>query len=162
MPSPSPSFPVSIDDAASQATDAAASASGQMSAEMAALVKAVGGKEWKLAEVRKSASTITVNRDKLTADGFGDLFTIAFADRISGKAAPNRYNAPYSVGANGSLTIQQPASTLMAPIYDPERIREKEYFQLLVNAKTWKLNGGKLEIGTADADGKAATLVYGN
>jgi heat shock protein HslJ len=162
MPSPSPSFPVTVDDAASQANAAASSAASQMSAETAALVKAVGGKEWKLAEVRKSASTVTVNRDKLAADGFGDLFTIAFADRVSGKAAPNRYNAPYSAGAGGTLSIQQPASTLMAPIYDPERIREKEYFQLLVNAKTWKLNGGKLEIGTVDADGKPATLVYGN
>jgi heat shock protein HslJ len=148
--------------AASQAADAANQANAAMSAEAAALVKAVGGKSWKLSEVRKGNVATIVDRQKLENDGFGDLFTINFAERVSGKAAPNTFTAPYQVGANNSLKIYQPASTLMAPIYDPERIREKEYFQYLVNAKTWKLNGTKLEIATADADGKDATLVYGN
>jgi heat shock protein HslJ len=128
----------------------------------AAIVNAIGGKEWKLAELRKGNVSTVIDRKKLESDGFGDLFTINFADRVSGKGAPNRFSAPYQVGANNALTISQPVSTLMAAIYDPERIREKEYFQYLINVKSWKLNSNKLELYTSDSAGKETVLVYGN
>ena len=141
-------------------TGSQASQSGQSGAAPAAL-SSISGKNWKLVEVRKDSRVIEINRQKLETDGFGDLFTIVFGDRISGRAAPNRFTAPYQAGANNALTIQQPASTMMAAIYDPERIHEKDYFQYLTGVKSWKLNQNRLELYSSDA-GKETVLVYGN
>ena len=93
----------------------------------------------------------------------GDLFTLTIDnERISGKAAPNRHTSAYQPGANNALTIQPPVSTAMIMIYDPERIREKEYFRCLTAVKRWKLNQNKLELYTVDANNKEAVLVYVN
>jgi heat shock protein HslJ len=113
-------------------------------------------------ELRKGTVVTVLDRRKLESDGFGDLFTINFGERVTGKAAPNRFVAPYQAGANNALTIQPPAGTLMASIYDPERIREKDYFQYLINVKSWKLAQGRLELYSSDSGGREAVLVYGN
>jgi heat shock protein HslJ len=131
-------------------------------AALEAAVKALSGKDWKLQELRKGNSLIEINRSKLEADGAGDFFTLAFDERVSGKAAPNRFTAPYQAGPNNTLTIQQPASTQMALIHDPERIHEKDYFLYLTNVKSWKMNQGKLELHSSDFSGKETTLVYSN
>jgi heat shock protein HslJ len=127
-----------------------------------AAVSSIGGKEWKLIELRKGSVVTVVNRKKLESDGFGDFFTVNFGERVTGKAAPNRFTAPYQAGANNALTIQPPASTLMASIYDPERIREQDYFAYLVNVKSWKLTQGRLELYSSDLNGKETVLVYGD
>jgi hypothetical protein len=135
----------------------------QTGATGASYLSTITGKEWKLSEVRLPGKTILVDRNKLTADKMGDLFTFTVDNsRISGKAAPNRYTSVYQAGANNALTIQPPISTLMASIYDPERIREREYFQYISRVKSWKLNQGKLELYTTDASNKEVVLVYGN
>jgi hypothetical protein len=129
----------------------------------ASYLSTITGKEWKLSEVRFPDKTTLIDRNKLSADGMGDNFTFTVdSSRVSGKAAPNRYTSVYQAGANNALTIQAPISTLMASIYDPERIREQEYFQYLSRVKSWKLNQGKLELYTTDASNKEVVLVYGN
>jgi heat shock protein HslJ len=127
-----------------------------------AAVSSIGGKEWKLIELRKGSVVTVINRKKLDGDGFGDLFTINFGEKVTGKAAPNRFNAPYQAGANNALTIQPPVSTLMASIYDPERIHEQDYFEYLTNVKSWKLTQGRLELYSSDPYGKETVLVYGD
>jgi heat shock protein HslJ len=146
------------------AAAASGGAAGQPTASSgASYLSSISGKDWKLSELRFSDRTVTIDRNKLTADGMGDLFTLNMdAARVSGKAAPNRYTSTYQAGTNNSLTIAPPISTLMASIYDPERLREQEYFQYLSKVKSWKLNQGKLELYTADANNKEAVLVYGN
>jgi hypothetical protein len=129
----------------------------------ASYLSTITGKEWKLSEVRLPGKTMLIDRNKLNADKMGDLFTFTVDNsRISGKAAPNRYTSMYQAGANNTLTIQPPISTLMASIYDPERIREREYFQYISRVKSWKLNQGKLELYTTDASNKEVVLVYVN
>lgn len=125
-------------------------------------VRAISGKTWKLAEIRKGGAVITINRKKFEADGFGDLFTLTFGELITGKASPNTYRAPYQAGADGSLAIRQPAGTLMASFYQTEGITEYDYFQYLTRVKSWKLNKGRLELGAADQAGNEAVLVYIN
>jgi heat shock protein HslJ len=126
-------------------------------------VSSITGKTWKLSELRLSGRTVTIDRNKLAADGMGDLFTFTVDnERISGRAAPNRYTTVYQAGANNALTIQPPITTMMASIYDPERLREREYFQYLTAVKSWKLNQNKLELYTVDASNKEVVLVYGN
>jgi heat shock protein HslJ len=121
----------------------------------------IGGKNWKLVELKTNGKSYQINRKKLDAEGLGDLFTFNISnDRISGRAAPNRYTAGYKTGDNNALTILAPASTLMAAIYDPERIKEREYFDYLVKVSRWKLNQGRLELYTTDKAGKEAVLIY--
>jgi heat shock protein HslJ len=136
-------------------------ASGTPAAASAALA-AISGKDWKLSEIRKGNVVTVIDRKKLQSDGMGDIFTLNVGERLTGKGAPNRFTAGYQAGADNSITVTPPASTLMASIYDPERIREKDYFQYLTNAKRWRLNQGKLEIYSSDASGKETVLVYVN
>jgi len=124
---------------------------------------AISGKEWKLSELRLTGKTIALDRSKLNADGAGDIFTMTVeGNRISGKAAPNRYNTVYQAGANNTLTLSPVVSTLMASSFDPERIQEHEYYQYLSKVKSWRLNQNKLELYTTDTGNKEAVLVYVN
>ncbi|MDR2768423.1 MAG: hypothetical protein LBB82_08885, partial [Treponema sp.] len=71
-------------------TDAAASnAASDTAAETdAAKVSGISGKEWKLTGLRKGDAIITIDRNKLRSEGFGDFFTFNIdGRRISGKAA---------------------------------------------------------------------------
>jgi len=121
----------------------------------------ISGKNWKLMEVKIGAESLQINRKKLDADGTGDFFTFSINDdRVSGRAAPNRYTAAYKTGDNNALTLTAPASTLMASIYAPEEIEEKEYFEYLIKVNRWKLNQGKLELYTTDKTGTEAIMVF--
>ncbi|GHV84824.1 hypothetical protein AGMMS50230_04320 [Spirochaetia bacterium] len=134
----------------------------QTSSTGANYVSSITGKTWKLLEVRFSEKILVMDRNKLAADGMGDLFTMTVdTARISGRAAPNRYTAVYQAGANNSLTIQPPTGTRIA-VYDPERLREQEYFRYLTAVKSWKLNQNKLELSTVDGNNKEVILVFVN
>ncbi|MDR2210836.1 MAG: META domain-containing protein [Spirochaetaceae bacterium] len=147
----------------SPAAGSGAAVTGSGAAAESGDISALRGKNWKLSELRFSNRIVVIDRNKLNADGMGDLFTLTVDDgRVSGKAAPNRYTAPYQAGANNSLTINPPAGTLMASVYDPERLREQEYFQYLIRVKSWKINQGRLELYTTDANNREAVLVYVN
>jgi len=124
-------------------------------------LKSIIGKEWKLTELRLSGKSVVLDRNKLSAEGAGDFFTLTIdKSRLSGKAAPNRYTTAYQAGANNSLTLLPVISTLMATGNDPERLHEKEYYQYLGRVKSWKLNQKSLELNTTDANNKDAVLVY--
>ncbi|MCL1929198.1 MAG: META domain-containing protein [Treponema sp.] len=126
-------------------------------------VTSISGKSWKLTELRFTDKTVTLNRNELSADQ-ADFFTLTIDnERISGKAAPNRYMTSYQAEANNALTIQPIASTMMALIVsDPQRIQEPEYFQYLGKVKSWKVNQNKLELTTADAANKVLIMVFSN
>ena len=126
-------------------------------------VTSISGKNWKLGELRFTDRIVTLNRNELAADQ-ADFFTLTIDnERISGRAAPNRYMTSYQAGANNALTIQPIASTMMALIVsDPQRIQEPEYFQYLGKVKSWKINQNKLELTTADAANKALIMVFTN
>jgi heat shock protein HslJ len=122
----------------------------------------VQGKEWKLAEIRTGSGEIIFDRGGLISEGFGDnLFTLKFEDdRIGGMAAPNRYFAPYELGQGQDLAIKNIAGTLMAPIREPEKLKEHEYFAYLQNTYRWNIGKGNLELFTKGGDGREAVLVY--
>lgn len=126
-------------------------------------LKTIIGKEWKLVELRLSDKTILLDRKKLSSEGAGDFFTMKIdKTRLSGKAAPNRYNTAYRAGPDNSLTLLPVITTLMATSYDPERLQEREYYQYLEKVKSWKLNQKKLELYTTDANNMDAVLIYSN
>jgi heat shock protein HslJ len=138
-------------------------------AAMAALVscksippfQAVQDKEWRLVEVRIQPESIVFDRQKLIDEDFGDIFIIQFdKDRLNGKGAPNRYMGPYELGEDQSIKIGNVAGTLMAPVREPERLKEREYFGYLANVYKWNLDGEMLELYTKNDDGREAVMVY--
>jgi heat shock protein HslJ len=127
--------------------------------------KDVQGKEWRLIEVQTSPENIVFDRDKLIDEGFEDIFILTFdGAKASGKAAPNRYMAPYELSRekdkSQTLSIKPVAGTLMAPIREPERLKEREYFIYLENAYRWDFKDGKLQLYTKNDQGAEAVLVY--
>ena len=105
------------------------------------------GRDWALAQLRSEAGNVIIDREKLAAQGFGGAFTLRFdAERISGAGAPNRYTAPYTLGEDQSICIGLIAGTLMAAIFEPEELTERDYFSLLQNVSRWNLADGSLEL----------------
>jgi heat shock protein HslJ len=118
-------------------------------------------KEWKLIAVRTEAEQIVFDRNQLLDEGFEDIFTLQFADQVNGKGAPNRYFGPYEAGKDLSLSIKNVASTLMAPLREPEKLKERDFFTYLGNAYRWNINAEKqLEISTKGEDGVEAVMVF--
>jgi heat shock protein HslJ len=122
----------------------------------------VRDKEWKLIAVQTEAGRVAFERKRLIDEGFGDIFTIQFsADQVSGKGAPNRYFGPYEAGTDLSLSIKNVAATLMAPIREPEKLKERDFFTYLGNAYRWNLNKKKqLELSTKGEDGTEAVMIF--
>jgi heat shock protein HslJ len=123
----------------------------------------VTGKEWRLAEIRTEPENIVFDRNKLTEEGFADIFTLNFNNgQISGKGAPNRYFAPYELvsAKDVNISIKAVAGTLMAPIVEPEKLKEREFFAYLQNIRKWNIVNGNLELTTKGSDDREAVMVF--
>jgi len=122
----------------------------------------VTGKEWLLVEIKSDTQGLTFDRKNLKNEGFGEIFTLNFdGERISGVGAPNRYTAPFKVEKNQVISIKLVASTLMAPIREPERLKEQDYFTYLQNAYKWNFTKeGKFELYSKNKDKAEAVLIF--
>jgi heat shock protein HslJ len=119
------------------------------------------GKEWKLTEVRINNENINFHRETLVSEGFGDIFTLNFdAQNISGVGAPNRYSAPYTLENNQGISVKLARATLMAPLREPEKLKEHDYFTYIQNAYTWRLTGTNLELRSKTDDGAEVVLIF--
>ena len=117
-------------------------------------------KEWKLVNVLIGGKSINFNRKTLLTD-FGNIFTLTFeAERLSGVGAPNRYFTSYVPGENQALSILPVASTRMAPIGEPDKLKEHEYFMYIQNTYSWNLKDGNLELFTKTEKGLEALLIF--
>ena len=125
-------------------------------------VKNIRGVEWKLIKVHTDNADISFDRDMLSAESASEIFTLNFdAQNISGMGAPNRYSAPYSLGRGQSISISVIRSTLMASLWQPERLREHDFFVYMQNAYEWRLsNNNTLELTSKDENGDKVTLVF--
>ena len=91
----------------------------------------------------------------------GNAFTISFQDgRVSGMGAPNRYFGPFTTEPGNVLNIGDLASTLMAAIFEPEDLREQEFFAYLGRATHWDLGEETLEIYSSSQDGTVLILSF--
>jgi heat shock protein HslJ len=122
----------------------------------------VRDREWKLIAVRTAPEDVKFDRKRLIDEGFGDIFTIQFsADQVSGKGAPNRYFGPFEAGKDLTMSIQNVAATLMAPIREPEKLKERDFFNYLGNVYRWNINKEKqLELSTKGETGVEAVMVF--
>ena len=121
----------------------------------------VMNKDWKLVKVHVNAVDIDFNRATLEGEGFGEIFTLRF-DRgtVSGVGAPNRYSSPYKQADNQAVSISPMRSTLMAPIHEPEKLKEHDYYTYLHNVYKWSLTGGNLELHSKGEDGVEVVLTF--
>jgi len=122
---------------------------------------AVSGKDWKLIEINVNDRVILFDRDALVNEDAGDIFTFNFdAQRISGKGAPNLYSGPYTLSANQAISMNPVSSTRMAPLRQPERLRENDFFVYLNNVYKWNLVDKNLELYSKTEDGAEVKMVF--
>jgi len=124
----------------------------------------VRGREWRLIEVQISDNfnrEVLFNRKTMSNENAGDTFNLKVDDtRFSGKAAPNTYNMPYTLGENQSITLLPGMTTLMAPLFQPERLREHDFFQFMNNIYKWELKEGKLIFSSKAEDEREIQLIF--
>jgi hypothetical protein len=113
--------------------------------------------DWNLAEVKSGSATIIIDRAKAQRE----IYSIRFQeDRIRGRGADNLYFAPYTVGANNSLSILRIASTYMNPVFEVENYGEYEYFRHLERVYRWEFHEWKLKLYTCDENNEEAILEF--
>jgi heat shock protein HslJ len=118
-------------------------------------------KDWKLIKVQIDGNDILFDRAVLRDDGFGELFTIKFNEgMVSGKGAINNYRAPYKQEKNYVLAIQPAAATLMAPLHEPEKLKEYDFFNYITNTYRWIIEDNNLKLYSKTNDEKEAILIF--
>jgi heat shock protein HslJ len=124
-------------------------------------VNELAGKDWKLTEVRINNINTGFNRSDLARSGYTDGFTLSFDNEmIGGVGAPNRYSAPYTLKTNNQIIIALIRATLMAPIREPDKLREHDYFGYLQNAGSWSFVNNNLHINSKTEDGRTVLLIF--
>jgi len=106
------------------------------------------GKQWLLTNVNIDGRDAGFSRDKLSGMFNEEVFfTLKFDTGIlSGMGVPNRFSGPYTTGDKQALKIMPMRSTLMASLFEPESLREHDYFNYLQSAYKWQRRENKLEI----------------
>jgi heat shock protein HslJ len=83
--------------------------------------------------------------------------TAAFKDgRIGGTSAVNQYGGPFTAGGDGSFSVGELVSTMMAGP-EPDMRAEQNYLKLLAGAKGYGVSGKTLTL--SDAQGNES-LIY--
>jgi heat shock protein HslJ len=119
------------------------------------------GKDWKLVEVWIDSKNVNFNRKDLINEKAGDIFTLKFdAENISGMGAPNRYSAPYSLADKQGINVKPIKSTQMASIWQPEKLKEFDFFIYMQNLSEWAIVNNQLELSSKTGDGRTVKMVF--
>ena len=95
----------------------------------------LNGTAWRLSEW--TLSSLDPNDFTITAQ---------FTDgKINGKSAVNTYGGPYTEGPGDAFSVGDLVSTMMAGP-EPDMRAETAYLTLLAQAKSYKLDGGRLTL----------------
>jgi len=119
------------------------------------------GKDWKLVEVWIDSKNINFDRKELVSHKADHIFTLKFdAENVSGTGAPNRYSAPYSIDEKQIISVMPLRSTQMASLWQPEKLREYDFFIYMQNISGWAINNGRLELTSKTDKGNPVKLVF--
>jgi len=119
------------------------------------------GKELILTGLYINGENTGFDRNALATEGFAEGYTLRFdEERFGGAGAPNRYFGTFSLGEDDSISISPAAATLMAALFEPEVLKEHEFFAWLQNTYKWNITGGNLELHSKADDGTEAVLVF--
>ncbi|ACC98555.1 Heat shock protein [Elusimicrobium minutum Pei191] len=121
----------------------------------------VKGTIWQLSQV-KTAGKVTFDHANLKQDEyFRDIYTLQFSeDRVSGKAAPNRYFGPFTLGEKNEISFKHFGSTMMMGIKTPEGLAEHEYFQLMSKVYQWSYSKGQLFLYAKNNNDEKVLLIF--
>ncbi|MDR2941980.1 MAG: META domain-containing protein [Treponema sp.] len=118
-------------------------------------------KDWKLVDVLIDSRNINFNRKDLINEKAGDIFTLKLdGQNISGTGAPNRYSAPYTLSGKQNIKVKPLKATQMASIWQPEKLKEYEFFIYMQNISTWAIVNNQLEFTSKTDDGRSVKLVF--
>ena len=118
-------------------------------------------KDWKLIKVHVAGADTLFSRDSLPKIGGEDYFTLKVdGQTLSGKGAPNLYSGPYTQNSDKTISVKPLRSTLMAAIFEPDTLKEHDFYAYLQNAYEWKIVKNNLEINSKTKDGKDVRLVF--
>jgi len=121
----------------------------------------VTGKEWKLIEVNTNGRNIQFNRDTLADEEAGDIFTLNFdAQNISVTGAPNQGSSRYTLGSNQAISLAPMNPTEAAPLRQPEKLREQDFFVYMQKVYKWNLVDTSLELYSKTEDDSEVKLVF--
>jgi len=117
---------------------------------------------WLLSEIKIGYGSIAIDRALLERDNCGDYFSIQFVNEgINGKAAPNRYFAPYALISGNEVALRPIVGTLMsATVNVANSLTERDYYQYLQAAYRWEWARGALFIYSTTEGGEDAILIY--
>jgi heat shock protein HslJ len=120
----------------------------------------ITGKMWLLMDVYIDEADTQFRRDS-QPDGLPkDIFTVKFEEGIiSGTGAPNLFSAPYSLLENQGISIMPMRSTLMASLFEPENLKEHDFYLYLQNAYRWELSEEKLTLHSKTKEGLEVRLI---
>jgi len=123
----------------------------------------VTGKELKLVEVQIDSTPfnriVIYDREDLKKHKH-DVYTLTFNnDMISGTGAPNKYSAPYTRN-DKSLTIKIMRSTQMAPLIQPEKLQEYDFYNYMQKVESWTTDKGRLVLNSKTDEGIAVRLIF--
>ena len=123
-------------------------------------------KVWYLTELRQSGVVgIVPYQDIQTIPG-AVIFTVNFSAEggVHGIGVINNYFGPYTLGDGQAIWIKEMAVTEMYPLNEPDRLKEYDFFNYLVNIYKWSLvenpAEGYLELYSLGEDGKETVLVF--
>jgi len=124
-------------------------------------VSSLVGHDWKLIEVYIGGLNTQFTRSSLPNE-LRDCFTLKFDGQMaSGTGAPNLYSAPYTVGDDQTIRIMMMRSTLMASLFEPENLKEHDFFTYVQNSTSWRIAGGQMELYSKTADDREVRMVFG-
>jgi len=116
------------------------------------------GKELKLIEIQIDSTPF----ERIVLDDrTNDTYTIKFDGSIvSGVGAPNRYSAPYSSSDDQTIKIELLRSTLMASIFQNEKIPEHTYYGYLQKSYKWEVTSGTLFLHSKTENDRNVRLIF--
>jgi len=121
----------------------------------------IAGKDWKLIGVYINGEDTRFRRENLPRESAKNCFTLKFdSGTVSGTGAPNLFSAPYVSGDNNSVKILPMRSTLMAALFEPENLKEHEFYIYLQNVSAWELADEKLTLLSKTKDEQEVRLVF--
>jgi len=123
------------------AQDAAGANAGAGGIPPANDISAFYNKIWLLSEVRYEYGSTIINRAVLEENKAGDYFVLQFtAEGVNGKAAPNRYFAPYALRDKYNIALRPIVSTYMfSNFVAGGDFSEAEFYKCLQNINQWNV-----------------------
>jgi heat shock protein HslJ len=123
----------------------------------------IQGRIWLLSEVRINSGKMELDRAKMAKEDKGDMYVLQLTDEgINGKAAPNRYFAPFEMREGHEYRLGPIAGTLMASIVPINigGLMENEYYWYLQRTTHWEAAEQTLELTARPSPDEEIILRY--